>query len=90
MLSFIERVLKRGGDSLLVTTGVGYTGYLHGIQETLVDEDIGPDTIANWDLLGDKGALEGGRNVRSTRISLTYRDVIKVAKVGQVVFGKRR
>jgi len=68
--------------SLLVTMGDMYTSYLHGIAEVMVDEDLGPETIANWGLLGDKEGFRSGRSERGTRISLTYRDVLKVVKVG--------
>ena len=68
--------------SLLVTMGDMYTLYLHGIAEVMVDEDLGPETIANWGLLGDKERFKSGRSERGTRISLTYRDVLKVVKVG--------
>ncbi|PWW74410.1 hypothetical protein C7212DRAFT_327131, partial [Tuber magnatum] len=68
--------------SLLVTMGDMYTSYLHGIAEVMVDEDLGPETIANWELLGDKERFKSGRSERGTRISLTYRDVLKVVKVG--------
>jgi len=68
--------------SLLVTMGDMYTSYLHGIAEVMVDEDLGPETIANWGLLGDKERFRSGRSERGTRISLTYRDVLKVVKVG--------
>ncbi|KPI38778.1 Alpha-ketoglutarate-dependent dioxygenase-like protein [Cyphellophora attinorum] len=83
------RVLQEPG-SLLVTTGELYTETLHGIAEVEVDEDLGPEEIANWDLLGDKAAYEvdGGRKRRETRISLTYRDVRKVSK-GLKFLGKR-
>ncbi|CAZ81162.1 unnamed protein product [Tuber melanosporum] len=77
----VGRVLLEDG-SLLVTTGDMYTSYLHGIAEVTVDEDLGPETIANWELLGDKDRFKGGRSERGARISLTYRDVLKVVKVG--------
>ena len=75
--------------SLLITTGGMYTDYLHGIAEVEVDEDIVPYSstirkgIVNWDLLQDKEAISDGRNVRSTRVSLTYRDVLKVKELGK-------
>jgi alkylated DNA repair protein alkB family protein 6 len=45
--------------------------------------------VSNWALLGDKARIEenGGRNVRGTRVSLTYRDVLKVSKAAEKVFG---
>ncbi|KAF2222724.1 hypothetical protein BDZ85DRAFT_172710, partial [Elsinoe ampelina] len=76
------RVLQERG-SLLVTTGEVYGGTLHGIAEVEVDEDLGPETVANWELLGERERWEReGRNVRVTRTSLTYRDVVKVSDAG--------
>jgi len=70
--------------SLLVMTGTLYTGYLHGITETEVDRDVTPDLISNWSLLGDREEyLQGSCSNRQIRISLTYRDVIKVGKIGR-------
>ncbi|KAK2767462.1 hypothetical protein FQN54_003618 [Arachnomyces sp. PD_36] len=68
--------------SLLVTTDSLYTDYLHGIAEKEKDEDLGAETICNWELLGEKGRFESGGCMRETRISLTYRDVLKVSKLG--------
>ncbi|KAF1350890.1 hypothetical protein BDV97DRAFT_376528 [Delphinella strobiligena] len=76
--------------SLLITTGQTYKDLLHGIAEVDVDEDLTPDTVANWNLLGDAQIFveNGSRNVRTTRISLTYRDVLKVSKAGSWMLGK--
>ncbi|KAK7529098.1 uncharacterized protein J3D65DRAFT_233937 [Phyllosticta citribraziliensis] len=72
--------------SLLVTVRTAYTTTLHGIPDVSVDEFLGPGTVANWDLLGhearEKYLVAGGRNERGTRVSLTFRDVLKVAKAG--------
>ncbi|KAI5197208.1 hypothetical protein E4T39_07378 [Aureobasidium subglaciale] len=78
--------------SLLVTCGSAYTDTLHGISEIEVDEDLRPDTVANWTLLGDNKLIvdNGGKNVRTTRVSLTYRDVLKVSKVGSRILGRPR
>lgn len=75
--------------SLLITTGAAYTECLHGIAPVAVDEALGPDTVANWALLGDAaGVVEaGGRNVREVRTSLTYRDVLRVSLAASRVFG---
>ena len=73
--------------SLLITTGKLYTEYLHGISEVTIDENLGEDTIANWNLLGDKTHFEGGQAVRGRRISLTFRDVIRVKKLGKALGG---
>ncbi|KAF7712773.1 Uncharacterized protein PECH_002769 [Penicillium ucsense] len=71
--------------SLLVTRGEMYTGYLHGIAEKVADEDLGPETICNWDLLGVRDGFARGSYERATRTSLTYRDVLKVAKMGNTL-----
>ncbi|PNS20128.1 Protein STB3 [Sphaceloma murrayae] len=87
------RVLQEPG-SLLVTTGEVYSSTLHGIAEVDVDEDLGEETVANWELLGE-GERErikrvGGRNVREVRTSLTYRDVVKVSDAGRrILLGRK-
>ena len=68
--------------SLLVTTGDMYKDTLHGISEIMMDRDLGPEQIVNWKLVGDKTLFQDGTAERHTRVSLTYRDVLKVAKVG--------
>lgn len=68
--------------SLLITTGNAYSDYLHGIAETTKDIDLGPDTVANWSLLRSHECFKDGINERQTRTSLTYRDVLKVSKLG--------
>jgi len=77
--------------SLLITTGRAYRDLMHGITSVEIDEDLNAETVANWGLLseeGRKGVEEnGGRNVRGTRVSLTYRDVIKVSKAASRVLG---
>ncbi|KAF1843172.1 uncharacterized protein K460DRAFT_378373 [Cucurbitaria berberidis CBS 394.84] len=75
--------------SLLITTGVAYRDLLHGIASVEVDEGLSAKTVANWGLLAEPGVIEdaGGRNVRGTRISLTYRDVLKVSSAASKVFG---
>jgi hypothetical protein len=54
-----------------------------------IDENLNADTVANWDLLGDSTTFEaaGGCNERGTRVSLTYRDVLKVSSAASRVFG---
>jgi alkylated DNA repair protein alkB family protein 6 len=71
--------------SLLVTKADLYKDYLHGIAETTRDEDLSADTICNWDLLREKELYHAGWYERETRTSLTYRDVLKVAKMGNSV-----
>ncbi|KAF2850185.1 hypothetical protein T440DRAFT_397593 [Plenodomus tracheiphilus IPT5] len=75
--------------SLLITTAAAYRDYMHGIAPIEVDENLGQETVANWELLGDARAFEeqGGRNFRETRTSLTYRDVLKVSTAASKVFG---
>ncbi|KAM0483212.1 hypothetical protein ACHAPX_002661 [Trichoderma viride] len=77
--------------SLLITTATLYTDYLHGISDIKQDLDLSADTIVNWPLLRDPEAFAGGQSVRQTRTSLTYRDVLKVSKVGNRLglFNKR-
>jgi alkylated DNA repair protein alkB homolog 6 len=51
----------------------------------VVDEEVRQESIANWELLGEKekyALLDGARYDRDLRLSLTYRDVVKVARVG--------
>ncbi|CAI6333171.1 unnamed protein product [Periconia digitata] len=75
--------------SLLITTGQAYENLLHGIASIEVDEDLNAQTVANWDLLFDPTVFQkaGGRNERSTRVSLTYRDVLKVSSAASKVLG---
>jgi len=74
--------------SLLVTRGGAYTELLHGIAETDRDERL--REVVNWDMVADKERFGSeGACERGTRVSLTFRDVRKVAKVGAKLFGKR-
>ncbi|KAH8803263.1 alkylated DNA repair protein-like protein alkB 6 [Xylogone sp. PMI_703] len=77
--------------SLLITSSDLYENYLHGIAEIKHDVDLGPTTVANWDLLSSPDAIIDGHNERQTRTSLTYRDVLKVAKLNTKlgIFGRR-
>lgn len=68
---------------MLITTGELYTECRHGIDEVKVDEDLRSDKIVNWDLLGNKEPFAEGSAARETRISLTFRDVKKVQKLGK-------
>jgi len=85
------RVLQEPG-SLLVTTGEVYVDTLHGIADVKVDEDLGPATVANWTLLGDRDGFKRGEvsNKRVTRTSLTFRDVLKVSNAGARILGERK
>lgn len=73
--------------SLLVTTEKLYTDCLHGISEEMLDENLGQDTIANWNLLGDRTPFVEGQAARARRISMTFRDVIRVKKLGKAFGG---
>ncbi|KAF2032416.1 hypothetical protein EK21DRAFT_61182 [Setomelanomma holmii] len=80
--------------SLLITTGDAYRDLMHGIEAIEIDEDLNADTVANWDLVADRESIEknGGQSMRETRISLTYRDVLRVSSAASKVlggFGKR-
>jgi alkylated DNA repair protein alkB family protein 6 len=68
--------------SLLVTTGTMYTDTLHGISELETDAKLDPGHIANWNLIGNTIPYMSSNCKRDTRISLTFRDVKKVAKLG--------
>ncbi|KAG2143988.1 hypothetical protein BD769DRAFT_1650339 [Suillus cothurnatus] len=68
--------------SVVVTTGELYTSHLHGIDEVDADTFTG-DEIVNRHMIQDEtivGIIESGGTVeRTTRYSLTCRDVEKVA-----------
>lgn len=68
--------------SLLITTDELYTDFLHGIAEVEQEVDLDQSSVANWDLLRSPETFNEGKFQRSTRTSLTYRDVIKVSKLG--------
>lgn len=68
--------------SLLISTDDIYNEYLHGIADIEQDVDLSADTIVNWDMLRAPEILANGQNQRATRTSLTYRDVLKVSKLG--------
>lgn len=78
--------------SLLITMGPAYTDLLHGIAAVEVDERLDEKSVANWSLLSDRQVIvqAGGRSERGMRISLTYRDVLKVSKAAGKVFGTGR
>ncbi|KAH8749913.1 Alkbh6 protein [Diaporthe sp. PMI_573] len=68
--------------SLLITTDDLYTQYLHGIADIQADVGLSPETVSNWDMLRAPEDFSNGVNQRSVRTSLTYRDVLKVSKLG--------
>ncbi|KAJ5084614.1 Oxoglutarate/iron-dependent dioxygenase [Penicillium alfredii] len=71
--------------SLLITRGKLYTDFLHGIAETTTDAHLDAQSICNWDLLREINPYQDGCYQRETRTSLTYRDVLKVAKMGNTM-----
>lgn len=73
------RILQEPG-SLLLTTGEMYTDYMHSISEITIDENLNETTVINWSLLSDPEKWRGNIK-RSTRTSLTFRDVLKVVKI---------
>ncbi|CAD6442965.1 35758b1c-b936-45c6-bc69-b9a63c2ae389 [Sclerotinia trifoliorum] len=77
--------------SLLITTDELYTNYYHGISEIEADINLNSTTVANWNLLRSEDGIIDGRYERRERLSLTYRDVLKVSKLGTKlgIFGKR-
>ena len=77
----VARILQEP-RSLLITTDDLYTDYLHGIADIEEDVDLSSSTVANWNLLRSKDPFVSGQNARQTRVSLTYRDVLKVSKLG--------
>jgi alkylated DNA repair protein alkB homolog 6 len=82
------RILQEPG-SLLVTVDDAYSTLLHGISYIEQDSDLRAETVANWALLGNAEAFSSGTNHRTLRTSLTYRDVLKVAKLGGVLGGRK-
>jgi alkylated DNA repair protein alkB family protein 6 len=79
------RIVQEPG-SLLVTRGQAYVETKHGIAEVEEDEDLGPDTIANWTLLGNPEEFVAGKRRRGNRTSLTCRSVLKVSTLGTKLF----
>ncbi|KKK26433.1 hypothetical protein ARAM_004171 [Aspergillus rambellii] len=71
--------------SLLVTRGSIYRDFLHGIAERERDQGLDANSICNWDLLREPERFQCGWYERETRISLTYRDVLRVAKLGNTM-----
>lgn len=78
--------------SLLISTGEVYTDCLHGIEAVSVDEGLhgGAGGVANWGLLGDPGVFGEGRKERGVRVSLTFRDVLRVKRLGKAFGGLGR
>jgi alkylated DNA repair protein alkB family protein 6 len=83
------RILQES-RSLLITTASAYQHLLHGIASIETDENLNATTITNWSLLGSPEVFEEGKNERSTRVSLTYRDVLKVSSAAGKVLGSQQ
>jgi len=77
----VSRILQEP-RSLLITTDDLYTEYLHGIADIEEDAHLSGKTVANWDFLRSKEPFADGRSPRRSRTSLTYREVLKVSKLG--------
>ncbi|KAK4693671.1 hypothetical protein P7C71_g3769, partial [Lecanoromycetidae sp. Uapishka_2] len=73
--------------SLLITTEDLYRETLHGISEVQIDEELNDESVVNWDLLGDAEPFAGGKAFREKRVSLTFRDVIRVKRLGKAFGG---
>jgi alkylated DNA repair protein alkB family protein 6 len=88
---FVPTRIFQEPRSLLITTGDAYRDLMHGIAATEVDENLSADTVVNWGQLEDGGRRrieeDGGKSVRGTRVSLTYRDVLKVSLAASKVLG---
>lgn len=69
----VARILQEPG-SLMVTRDASYSSHLHGIDEVTGD-DLIPSEILNWRMLAE--VYQQQHLERDTRISLTYRDVLK-------------
>jgi alkylated DNA repair protein alkB family protein 6 len=64
---------------------------MHGIADTTMDTGLDSTSVANWSLLRSPELIVDGKIEREIRTSLTYRDVIKVSKLGKTfaAFGRR-
>lgn len=78
------RILQES-RSLLITTEALYTEFLHGIQGQEADEGLFDGGVVNWDLIGEKERFQARSVDRGTRVSLTFRDVVKVKSLGKVL-----
>ena len=76
------RILQEPRSALIMTEDI-YKTYLHGISETNIDRNLNLESISNWALLGCKEDYELGVKERKIRVSLTYRDVLKVKNIGK-------
>ena len=77
--SEIIRILQEP-RSMLITSKDLYTAYRHEIEEICVDKDIDDTHIANFGMLGNSDAYQATEMPRQLRISLTYRQVLKIMK----------
>lgn len=65
--------------SLLITHGVAYTQFVHGIAERTVDTRADLQRVVNHDVLQNPALAQAHELVRARRVSLTFRDVERVA-----------
>lgn len=75
---------------MLISAGEMYTGYLHGIAAVEADEEVrgGEGGVVNWGMVGEewRGRFDGAGDRwrrRETRVSLTFRDVVRVRSLGK-------
>jgi alkylated DNA repair protein alkB family protein 6 len=68
--------------SLLITAEELYTEFLHGIADVEKDVNLNSISVSNWGLLRSTDEIKLGSSQRQLRTSLTYRDVIRVSKIG--------
>ena len=66
--------------SMLITSKDMYTAYRHEIEEKFEDGALDGAHVANFDKLGNPNAFSQEPVSRKLRISLTYREVLKVMK----------
>ncbi|KAJ5927775.1 hypothetical protein N7466_006731 [Penicillium verhagenii] len=78
------RILQERRSLLIMQKSI-YTDFLHGIAEVSTDKDLGSHSICNWNLLREQNTYCAGWYPRETRTSITYRDVLKVAKMGDTL-----
>ena len=76
------RILQES-RSLLITTEALYSEFLHGICGLEIDKELRNGGVVNWDMVGEKEKFETGIVHRRKRLSLTFRDVIKVRNLGK-------
>ncbi|KAK9476453.1 hypothetical protein V1514DRAFT_354305 [Lipomyces japonicus] len=81
--------------SLLITTEKVYNEFLHGIRDIKTDNNLTPESVANWSSISqtvkDKITFNHGSLPReNTRISLTFRDVNKVRNLISLLYSRKK